>query len=257
MGRLERKIQAAIEKAIKVQATETGHSQILLRSLMEEINVSRNIPGLVNQYKTYDSQVEETYKKYNGEQDYGCQQTRAIVDIRSAFIAGEGLSLSVDNKFKAHKEFFNRFLDENKLKGSLFFQIVKGTEFTGKVLLKIEKGKVRANRDEKDIPFPRIIYLPYKQYKYCVDFANNLDGYSVTSVNYKLNGEDATLTGDMIYIKTAGDDCDMNKTTTKTAIVLTDIENYDRAMKDIRANNYYHGKLTPHFTTNSKRERDA
>ena len=259
MGFFERKIQAAVSKALlkSIQATEGQKAEIALASLMEESRASRTIPGLVNQYKTYDGQVTEMYKKYNGEQDYGCQQTRAVLDIRSAFVAGEGLSISVDNKLKAHKDFFNRVLDDNKLKGSLFFRIVKGTELTGKALLKIDKGKLGANRDENDIPSPRILYFPYKQYKYTVDVTNNVDGYSVSNVKYKNNGKDSEIKGDMIYIRTGGDDCDMNKTTTKTGLVLTDIENYDRAMKDIRANNYYHGKLTPHFTTKSKNETDA
>jgi hypothetical protein len=51
-----------------------------------------------------------------------------------------------------------------------------------------------------------------------------------------------------------GDDTDSKDTTTKIGLVLNDIENYDRALKDMRRLNQILARITPTFKTSSKNE---
>ena len=93
---------------------EGGHSAMLLRSFLTGDPVDA-IGGVQNSYLSYQSQVSETYKKYNGRASWGVQQLRAVIDIRSAFISKEGMSISVDSK--QHQIWFNNFLINSRLNG--------------------------------------------------------------------------------------------------------------------------------------------
>jgi hypothetical protein len=257
--RFDAKVQAAVDKIVKakIQAgLEGSPARMELESLYTMTRGSDAIPGIKNNYKTYESQIEAVYKKYNNEDDFGNAQTRAVIDIRSAFIAGEGLSINIDKKDIEYKKLFDDFLNANRLMGSNYFRIVKGTEFNGKALCHLIDGTKRTLVNDKDIPLPQIKYYPYRLYKYRIDVDNFLDMYNVRNVSYKKKGqvEEQLLKGRLIYIRTGGDDCELNKTTTKIGCVLNELENYDRAMKDIRANNHYFGKVTLWFETKTKQE---
>jgi len=60
--------------------------------------------------------------------------------------------------------------------------------------------------------------------------------------------------GNFIYVRTGGDDTNSQGPVTKTGVVLTDIENYDRAIKDMRRNNHIFARVTPTFKTKDNKE---
>ena len=88
-----------VPRYIKIQSMipEGAKEQIIIESLLIANRLGTSVPGTLNAYQTYSSQVSETYRKYNGQADFGNQQTRIAIDLRTAFIAGEGISISAEN----------------------------------------------------------------------------------------------------------------------------------------------------------------
>lgn len=234
----------------KIQSMTEGQKQSmnLENLLFATSTANKGIGGVQNVYQTYDEQVAECYRKYNAQSDWGVQQTRAVIDIRSSFISGEGLSInSEDDPFI---KWLENFTKANKLMGSRFHDMVLGTEFTGKALLNI---KVKIPGD-----YPTIIRIPYTPiHRYTVKLSDKHDPSSIKDIVIKKDGIEISLgLSNFVYIRTGGDDVEVNATTTKTGVVLTDLENYDRAQKDMRRLNFVLARITPTFETKDQRDTD-
>lgn len=230
---------------------EGGQDPLDIESLMYLFNnQNRQIGGTCNGYKTYAAQVFETYRKYNSESDWGNYLARAVIDIRSAFISGEGITVSCPNDRTA--KWINNFLDLNGLNGSPFVEAVKGGEMSGKSLFTL-----KAMKDEfGNVSFVKTYRVPFKRGNdYKVQLANEWDPESIIDVVKSSNGIDVSLgLSNFIYIRLGGDDCEVNQTTTKVGACLTNIENYDRAQKDMRRLNYLLARITPFFKCETAEE---
>lgn len=247
------------EYAIKrIQATEAGKQLVNLENLLFTFTQSEDIEGLSNTYKGYEAQVIETYLKYNNMRDYGCWQTRAVIDIRTGFLAGEGLS-AVAKKLKTNK-WINKFLEKNGLKGECFFRAVKGSEMTGKILFTLDY-----NIKDK---YVKVIRIPYGGLSledgtanmntgvhYEVLLARDYDFRNIKNI-IKVDGEDKKPLPyiNFVYIVTGGDDTSINETNTKIGTCLTEIENYDRGLKELRRSNYTVNRITPDFECKDRQE---
>lgn len=240
-----------IVREIRIQGTlpEGSHDSIMIESLLTGVRYNISVPGTTNAYNTYDSQVTETYRKYNGLASFGGQQVRAVVDLRTAFVAGEGISISCEDERSA--KWIESFLNRNLLQGPNFMNAVKGSELCGQVLFVLNKG---AWLDDslyiKAIRFPYNIKKPFKPvYK-----DNRLkDEVLDIMVKGEMGWESASFRN-FIYIRTGGDDGSTEGPVTKTGTVLTDMENYDRAIKDMRRNNHIFARITPTWETESPSE---
>lgn len=232
----------------KIQSMTEGQQQAMdiENLLFATSTANKGIGGVKNQYQTYSSQVSELYRKYNGESDWGIQQARAVIDLRTSFIAGEGVSINSNNE--SFNRWLTKFTKKNRLYGSRFFELVLGTELTGKALLTINI--------KKPGEYPDILRIPYTPIDpYNIHLSNKYDPSSVVDITVKRNSTEQSLgLSNFIYIRTGGDDTDVNKTTTKVGLVLTDIENYDRAQKDMRRLNYILARITPTFETKNQKE---
>lgn len=234
-------------KKAKLQAmTEAAHQNVNIENLFLSRVANAGIGGVANSYTNYGQQVAESYRKYNGMANFGNQQYRAVVDIRTSFIAGEGISItSEDDKFNKWVE---KFALLNHFSGSSFFDSVLGSELTGKALftLRVMPGE-----------YPKVLRIPYKESKpYKVILADEWDPSSVIDIQKKTNlGTFQSLgLANFTYIRTGGDDTTVNDTTTKTGLILNDCENYDRAVKDIRRLNHTVSRITPTFKTSTEAE---
>ena len=214
----------------KIQATEGFRGDVGVVDGLTWSPVSSGVPGTENSYRSYSSQVAETYRKYNGKSEWGNSQVRTIVDTRVAFIAGEGISISTNDTVFA--QWVKTFLKETRLSGSKFFSLCMAAEMSGRValLLKRQSGTYPA-----------------------------LDVLGCKVANGKIQRPDeATLPEDKaVLIKTGGDGTDGEETTTRTGLILTECETYDRALKDLRRSNYYGARITPAWKTESDGETDA
>jgi hypothetical protein len=229
-----------------IQATsEFSEDPVDLENALYINNVNRGIGGTKNNYITYQTQVEATYKKYNGEATWGNQQTRAVLDIRSAFISGEGLSLvSTDDSFIA---WYKKFISKNRILGSRFFDAVLGTEITGKALFTIKP---------RPGDYPKVLRVPYMAGSYYkVVLEDKYDPDSISDVTVAVAGVQKSLGLDnFIYIRTGGDDRDVNKTPTRVGVILNEADNYDRANKDLRLTNHVVSRITPTFETETEKQ---
>ena len=238
-------------KTIKIQAAKVeGYADpVVLESLITATRFNTSIPGTSNAYKLYENQTREIYKKYNGWADFGVAQVRAAIDIRTAFISGEGVSVSAENDATA--KWIDDFLIKNNLRGERFTNAIKGTEMSGQTIIMMRPAEwfdgslyVRTTR------VPYSLERPYR-----ATFKDPFIKEELEAIEFKVEGlwQKGSL-GKFVYVRTGGDDFDTRGPTTKVGVVLTDCENYDRALKDMRRNNHILARITPHFKTTSSNE---
>lgn len=219
----------------RIQATEGAKSDVSVEDGITWARSTSGIQGTSNQYLTYGAQVEETYRKYRGQAAWGCGPVRTVVDTRAAFIAGEGLAVASDDG--AFVAWVKGFLKESGLGGPLFFESVIGSEMAGRALYVLSP---------RPGEYPSVVRYPYSK----------ANAYEV--------GPDRAKVGDSVYgperftyIRTAGDDAKWEDTPARVGLALTDCENYDRALKDIRRTNHMGSRITPQFLTEDDNETAA
>lgn len=221
----------------------------MIESMLTGVRLTTSVPGTINAYNTYESQVTETYRKYNALSSFGNQQVRAVVDLRTAFIAGEGISISCEDEKTS--DWIETFLDRNKMNGPNFINGVKGSEICGQALYVLNKDEWIDNTEYiKIIRFPYTIKEPFKPV-----FKNpRLKDEVIDILVKKEFGWESANLRNFIYIRTGGDDGNTEGPCTKVGTVLTDMENYDRAIKDMRRNNHIFARITPVWETESASE---
>ena len=231
----------------KIQAmAEGGNGNINIENAIYMTNVGKGVPGTTNKYKSYNEQVTETYNKYNGRATWGNQQARAVLDIRSSFISGGGVSMAAKNE--KFNKWYKNFIRSNQILSSRFFDAILGAEITGKCLFSIKSAK--------DGGYPKVTRIPYNENNaYRVVLDDPYDPDSVSDIVVEKQGTEESLgLQNFVYIRTGGDDLEVNDTTTRTGVVLNDLESYDRALKDLRLNNHVTARITPTFETQSDKE---
>lgn len=226
-------------RRVKLQATEGVKQDVTIEDGITWARMASGIQGTTNEYLTYGSQVEETYRKYRGQSAWGNAAVRTIVDTRASFIAGEGLAIACeDETFTAWAK---KFMKATKLAGSLFFDSVLGAEMSGRILYTLLPRTGQ---------FPLVLRIPYTR----ASAFKIVDG----SLVYQANGHDVTLPPErFVHIRPAGDDCHDDEAQTRVGLVLTDCENYDRVLKDMRRTNYVGSRITPSFLTKDDKETRA
>ena len=239
-------------REIAIQGTEGAGDYIMIESLLTGVRFNISVPGTVNVYNTYESQVTETYRKYNALSSFGNQQVRAVVDLRTAFIAGGGISISCEDEQTA--DWIETFLSRNLLQGPNFANAVKGSEMAGHAIFILEPTEwLDKSLFIKAIRFPYMIKEPFKPV-----FKNpRLKDEVLDIVLKKEFGWQSANFRNFIYIRTGGDDGNTEGPCTKTGVVLTDMENYDRAIKDMRRNNHIFARITPNWQTKTSAETTA
>lgn len=220
----------------KIQATTEGAKQeIWIDSLLTGTSI--NGIGCGNSYSSYSSQVSATFRKYSGKDTLGNWQTRALVDTRTAFISGEGLSIHA--KDNSLSKWIEKFLIDNRLKGSRFFDFVKAGEMLGNGLFVLTADTTKEQIRIKRIP---AAVEGGKQYSYTPDDLSDPAGSATIKI------DDKKFTDKYVkYVKLAGAPCDYSETPTKIGLCLNLVDNYDRGMNAMRGNNHLFGRITPHF----------
>lgn len=244
-------------KTVQAMQIEGVNFEVALDSLLDGQPIT-GIEGTENQFRNYSSQVIATYRKYNGEEKYGNDQVRLIVDSRVAFTSGEGVSVAYgDNVGNAHKELFELFIKENKLDGTQLFDINKTTEMSGYALIEILPP---SRRRSSMIPRLGLYHTSGGKFYYRPRLLNPLDIESLQGFD-KVEGGQATESlidaEKVVYIRTGGYGCFLDEPTTKVGIVLKEAENYDRGLADMRENSYRCARITPDFETKTEKETKA
>jgi hypothetical protein len=134
----ERHVETVSKLEGKVR--ELYHVQELLRKDILTLDSVENA-YVGNDYRDYAEGVQAISEKYSGTSDWGCLQTGAVVDLRSAFILGEGLKVvhrtETKEEAQAELDWAEHFLAYNALDAEMAQEIVKESEIEGKVALRL------------------------------------------------------------------------------------------------------------------------
>ena len=206
-----------------------------------------------NPYKNYETAIVELSKKYEGIADWGNFQARSVIDVRSAFIIGNGLKVVERDpdtkkniplstgKFKAETDYIEQFIQRNDLDEEGAQVYAKEAEIEGRALFRLFPDK---DSEQIDLRFMswntnryKVIPDPedYKVYKEVTYKKPN------TAEPVKLNK------GTFIYKRFAGRADKINDIMPKVATVMRLFEDLDKALKDLRIINNLFASPTPHF----------
>jgi hypothetical protein len=216
-----------------------------------------------NEYNSYPSAVMEIVKKYNATAEWGVVQTGNIIDIRAAFIIGQGINIvdrtTGEDSADREIEWTNQFLEYNGLDEVTAIQFATEAEIEGKFLGRMALDTVDKMIDENE-RMASVRYISWAKRKYKV----KTDGEDYTkyeSVTYrgKASGDyrwkKATLTPpNFVYIKFGGRIDEPNRTQPKIMKCLTQIDFLDKALRDLREINRMFAAPTPYFKASTEKE---
>lgn len=187
------------------------------------------------QYLTYDVQVNELYRMLEGLADFGGELTKAVLDYRTSFLAGEGLRLTGEGAGWAED-----FLAANQYNGQRLIDAVMDAEVTGHILLSLEAT----------VPYPTISRWP-------VDGSESwkpvYQGDRVVAIEQERDGRQEMLftAGDpFVYVRTGGHGnvWRFPQPTTRLCLAVSSLKSYDRALAQIRDVNDHGARITPAWT---------
>ncbi len=198
-----------------------------------------------NAYNTYLSAVSAIDSKYRGTADWGVLQTGSIIDLRAAFIIGDGITVSEKEKGADKElEWAEKFLEYNDLDEEVAQEFAKEAEIEGKIALKlaVEEDKEKDEEvDEKDKKWKvSVRFISWLDKKYKIE-TNPNDYLDYQKLIWKKTGTHKAETLDakeFVYKKFGGRIMNPNEAAPKIMKCLTQIENLDKALRDWREINH-------------------
>lgn len=236
-----------------------NHTRLLssqVKTLSAEIQASTDITtntdstanqhyvGTPSKYNSYEKQVAQLGKMYENTANWGCMMTKNIIDVRTAFSVGEGIDVKKREGFEgsAEKElaWVENFMQFNNLDEEMPQEYAKEAEIEGKVLLRFLVDKTNKNI--------RVIHVPWRKFMYTI-YTPDYDFFNYTRAEYTGSGE-PNIKFDLasawfVYKRFGGSAHEINKTPPKTAFVLREIEDLDKAIWDWRKINRLFSMPTP------------
>jgi hypothetical protein len=203
-----------------------------------------------NRYKTYDTAILALALAYAGGADWGVLQVGNIIDLRAAYIVGQGIKVSKveaeGDDATPEYEFAQRFIDKNELDHELPQDLAREAEIEGKTLLKLFPVK---SDEEAAIEGTDIVlrWVSWTSNKYTVK-VSAADYLQLESVEWDKDSAHKKLLPEQCVFKRFGGRLDIpNETMPRTAKCLTQIENLDMALRDWRQINKLYAAPTPHI----------
>jgi len=206
-----------------------------------------------NDYRDYTIAVQAISDKYNGKAEWGVLQVGTIVDLRAAFILGEGISVNyaTDTKAEAEAElqWAKDFIEYNALDSEMAQELAKESEIEGKVALRLFWDDLSDAPWRGHTGMVSVRYLSWcsKHYKVIVDPQDYLSYQRLT-----WNATSTAPAGDVpeeefVYRKFGGRIYDANDAQPKIMKCLTQIDRLDHALRDLREINHMFASQTPDF----------
>ena len=182
-----------------------------------------------NEYRSYQKIIKGLAEKYQGKAEWGCQPTGSIVDVRSAFIIGDGVKISpVDPKDAGSEEmkFAKAFFDYNDLDREMPQEFAKEGELEGCFL-----GTLKWDDKDKQVS---LRYVSRVETNY--EVLTPKDDYSwYQGVKFSGGSGLKSLKEDeFVYARFGGRIHKPNEPTPKIGKVLTEIDALSKALRDWR-----------------------
>jgi len=206
-----------------------------------------------NLYSTYQSAITEINRKYNGTADWGVLQTGSIIDLRAAFIVGDGIIISEKKpgeELSAELEWVEEFFRYNDLDKEVVQEFAKEAEIEGKIALKLaieedkEKDEEVEEKNKKWKVSVRFISWLDKKYKVETNPQDYLDYQKLTWPKTGTHEAETLDAKEFVYKKFGGRIMNPNEAAPKIMKCLTQVENLDKAGRDWREiNNIFAGPI--------------
>ena len=230
----------------------TGQLRHLMSQVQASTDITTNIDstigkvyiGTPSKYNTYAKQVTQLGKLYDNTADWGCMIAKNVIDMRTAFSVGKGVRVikHKDIKVDAKKELqgCKEFMRFNNLDEEMPQEYAKEAEIEGKILLRF-----LVDETVKNI---RVIHVPWRQFNYNI-YTPDWDFFNYTRAEYIGNGKPGIkfdLTREFfVYKRFGGGSSKINETPPKTAFVIREMEDVDKAIVDWRKINRLFSAPTP------------
>ena len=228
-----------------------------VRSLVSEIQASEDITtntdstsskhyvGLPTRYNSYDKQVTQLGKMYDNLADWGNMIAKNIIDVRTAFSVGQGIDVIKQPEFAGSAEmeiaWCKEFMRFNNLNEEMPQEYTKEAEIEGKILF-------RFGLDEESRNI-RLIHVPWRQYKYKITTPpDNYLRYTQADCTAINDGKDISFSLKeplFVYKRFGGSVNKPNETPPKTAFIIREMEDLDKAIWDWRKINKLFSMPTP------------
>jgi hypothetical protein len=226
--------------------------ELLVKDILTLQEVSSSNKG--NDYPDYANAVEAIASKYCGTADWGVVQTGAVIDLRAAFILGEGIKVTHTTETRAEAErelaFAKAFLAYNGLDSEMAHELVKESEIEGKCAVKL------FYEDLTDEPLfgewpgmvsARFISWTSKRYEVIADAQDYLWYKQLKWTPKGADKGEVLEEPEFVYKKFGGRMNDPNDAQPKIMKCLTQIDRLDKALRDLRLINNLFASPTPDF----------
>lgn len=202
-----------------------------------------------NPYRDYKSAISALSSKYEGTAEWGVPQVKNIIDIRSAFIIGQGINIACEEKDARELEFIKDLVKLNNIDEEMPQELAKEAEIEGRSLVKLIPNEEERNIDVR--------FLSYTSKGYKINTEPD-DYQRYTEAVYLNSGSQVIIpANEFVYKKLSGRADKVNDIMPKAAMILKQCEDLDKALYDWRQANYYFGVPTPYFKCVDKNEVDA
>ena len=251
-----------IQRQFQDKQNKTLSDRIVLldrqvRGLVSEIQASEDITtntdstsskhyvGLPTRYNSYDKQVTQLGKMYDNLADWGNMIAKNIIDVRTAFSVGQGIDVIKQPEFAGSAEmeiaWCKEFMRFNNLNEEMPQEYTKEAEIEGKILFRF--GLDEENRNI------RLIHVPWRQYKYKITTPpDNYLRYTQADCTAINDGKDISFSLKeplFVYKRFGGSVNKPNETPPKTAFIIREMEDLDKAIWDWRKINKLFSMPTP------------
>lgn len=232
--------------------------ELLVKDILTLQEVTTAYKG--NEYQEYATAIQAIADKYNNKADWGCTQTGTIIDLRAAFILGEGIQVVHTTQTRAEAErelqWAADFLNYNDLDGEMAQEIAKEAEIEGKCAIRLFYDENRW----KDWPgMVSARFLSWLSKKYTVETDPN-DYFWYKTIKWNATG--TTPAGsynepEFIYKKFGGRISEPNEAQPKIMKCLTIVDRLDKALRDLREIDHLFASPTPDFECDDVRQVEA
>jgi len=247
-------------KEIIALRTEVKHLRSVQENMLVAGDAEQQAKYKGNNYQTYEKAVNEISRKYQGIADWGILQTGNVIDLRAAFIIGQGLKLTAKTEDAENEmAFAQKFIEDNGLDHELAQDLAKEAEIEGKMLIKLFAESIADPNDEtKKRTKIMIRWVSWTQTKYKIETDAN-DYAKIEKAIWKEEGKSSeTLEPPIFVYKKFGGRLNMpNDAMPRVGKCLTQIDNLDKALRDWRKINELYAAPTPDFECETAQEAEA
>ena len=207
--------------------------------------------GTPSKYNSYPKQVAELGRMYANTANWGCMIEKNVIDMRTAFSVGEGIKVKKRKKFEgsAEKElaWVKGFMEFNNLDKEMPQDYAKEAEIDGKILFRLFLAKKAKNI--------RVVHTSWRKYNYTIT-TPDYDYFNYINAKYEGNNEPRVSFNIgapfFVYKRFGGNAAEVNIAPPKTAFVIREMIDLDKAIVDWRKINRLFSAPTPVITCPDK-----